>query len=135
MALRYQFLALINLLAGGFIAVATYGFEASTAVWCGFGVSIGVLLLGLAMAYRAYDKDEPVSLLVLGLFTALVATWTVVASVVFADETAKWLVFASGVTHVGLSVIAFLLTGGIVDRPTPAPVRRPPAGGGATRRR
>jgi putative Mn2+ efflux pump MntP len=135
MALRYQFLALINLLAGGFIAVATYGFDATTAVWCGFGVSIGVLLLGLAMAFRAYEKDEPVSLLVLGVVTAAVATWTIVASQVFPDETARWMVFASGLTHIGLSVIAFLLTEGVIDRPTPAPAGRAPAAPRGARRR
>jgi putative Mn2+ efflux pump MntP len=122
MALRYQFLALVNLLAGAFIAVATFGFETLTAVNCGFAVSILVLLIGAAMCWRAYERNEPASLLAIGALTAAIATWTIVASRVFPEDTAKWLVFASGLTHIGLSVIAFVLTEGIMD-PAPPPRR------------
>jgi hypothetical protein len=123
MNLRYQFLALINLLAGGFIAVATYGFSPETAVDCGFGVSIGVLCLGLLMSYRAWKNKEPVGLLALAVVTCSVAAWTIVASRTFDVETARWLVFASGLTHIGLSVLAFALTDGIFEPAKPARAR------------
>ena len=119
MNLRYQFLALLNLLAGGFIVTATFAFSASTAVTLGFAVSIGVLVVSLAMVYRAHTKNEPVSLLALGAVTAAVASWTIVAANTFADDTARWMVFASGCAHVGLSVLAFLLTEGVTDKPAP----------------
>ena len=47
---RYPFLAMANLLAGGFLVVAVFAFTAAVAVWLGFAISIPLALFGLAMA-------------------------------------------------------------------------------------
>lgn len=105
MDLRYPFLALANLIAGGFLVAATYGFSAGTAVTLGFAVSIAVALIGLGMLYSGFRKPGP---MVLGSLTAILAIWTIVATNVFADDTARWLVFASALGHVGLALIGLI---------------------------
>jgi hypothetical protein len=107
--LRYPFLALANLLAGGFLVVAVYGFSTPTAVWLGFAVSIAVAVFALGMIYPGI-RDRMISgPVLLGLCTAILAGWTIVATQVFADPTARWLVFASALGHVGLSLIGLVL--------------------------
>jgi zinc transporter ZupT len=111
MRVWYAVLALANLLAGGFLIVATYGFGESTAVNIGFGISIGVLVLGLAMGYIGYeskDKAVRVSLGTIGWLTAALAGWTIVATQVFDDDTARWLVFGSGCGHIALCVAGII---------------------------
>ncbi|MGH2990383.1 MAG: hypothetical protein ACRDMA_11070 [Solirubrobacterales bacterium] len=136
MDLRYTGLALANLLAGAFLVTASYGFEPSTTVAVGFGVSIAVVVFGLAMAYFGYTgsrrPDEKLGLGVLGLLTAALAAWTVVATTgIFTDDTARWLVFASGLGHVALAVAGIITHEAITGRPAPrrrrAPARRKPA--------
>jgi hypothetical protein len=107
MGFRYPFLALVNLLAGGFLIAATYGFAASTAVTLGFAISIAVALIGLVMTYASFGTEW--QLAILGAFTTLIAGWTIVATNVFADDIARWLVFASGLGHVGLSVLGLVM--------------------------
>jgi hypothetical protein len=41
----YPLLAIANLLAGGFLVVSVYGFNAQTTADVGLGVSIGVVLI------------------------------------------------------------------------------------------
>jgi hypothetical protein len=140
MDLRYTSLALANLLAGAFLVTATYGFEPATTVALGFGISIAVVLVGLAMGYLGYTgsrrPDEKLGLGLLGVLTAALAAWTVVATTgIFSDETARWLVFASGLGHVALAVAGILTHEAITGRPAPrrrartrrAPARRAPA--------
>ena len=105
MDLRYPLLTLANLLAGGFLVVSTFGFAEGTAVDLGFAVSIGVLVIGLAIVYSGLRMPGP---LILGALTALLAAWTIVATNVFGDELARWLVFGSGLGHVGLSAIGLI---------------------------
>ena len=57
MRVWYAVLALVNLLAGGFLVVATYGFGDSTAVNIGFGLSIAVLCLGVIMGYVGFEQQ------------------------------------------------------------------------------
>jgi hypothetical protein len=105
----YPFLALANLLAGGFLVVATYGFSPPTAVWLGFAVSIAVAMFALGMIYPGI-RDRAVSgPVLLGISTAVLAGWTIVATQVFATTTARWLVFASALAHVGLSLIGLVM--------------------------
>lgn len=105
MDLRYPFLTLANLIAGGFLVVATFGFAPGTAVALGFAVSIAMLVIGLAIIYSGLRQPGPV---ILGALTALLAAWTIVATNVFGDDLARWLVFASGLGHVSLSVIGLV---------------------------
>src|SRR5918996_5016538 len=130
MDLRYTSLALVNLLAGAFLVTATYGFEPETTVHLGFGVSIAVVLVGLAMAYFGYTgsqrQEEKLGLGLLGLLTAGLAAWTIIATAgTFPDDTARWLVFASGLGHVALAAAGIITHEAITG--TPAPRRRAPA--------
>src|SRR5918996_2925861 len=136
MDLRYTSLALVNLLAGAFLVTATYGFEPETTVHLGFGVSIAVVLVGLAMAYFGYTggqrPEEKLGLGLLGLLTAVLAAWTIIATAgVFPDDTARWLMFASGLGHVALAVAGIIsheaITGAAPPRGrAPAPPAPPP---------
>ena len=107
MHIWYTVLALANLLAGGFLVTASYAFEPGTAVDVGFAVSIAVGLVGTAMGYVGFmssKRDVRISLGVIGWLTAGLAAWTVIATQVFADDTARWIVFSSGLGHIVLSV-------------------------------
>ena len=139
MDLRYTSLALANLLAGAFLVTASFGFDPSTTVAVGFGVSIAVVLIGSAMAYFGYTgsrrQDEKLGLGLLGVLTAALAAWTIIATTgIFPDDTARWLVFASGLGHVALAVVGILTHEAITGRPAPRR-RRAPARRTASRRR
>ena len=118
MGIWYAVLALVNMLAGGFLVTSTYGFDAGTTTDLGFAVSIAVLLIGLAMGYTGYrsrKRAERVGLGLLGYATAGLATWTVIATQVFSSSTAQWMVFGSGLGHIALAVA------GIITLETTAP--------------
>ena len=124
MDLRYTSLALANLLAGAFLVTATFAFDPSTVVALGFGISIAVVLVGLAMAYFGYtgsrSHEEKIGLGLLGLMTAALAAWTIVATAgTFDDDTARWLVFASGLGHVALAVAGIITHEAITGAPAP----------------
>lgn len=125
MDLRYTLLALANLLAGAFLVTATFGFDVATAVNVGFGVSIAVLVIALAMAYFGFTgirAGERIGLGLLGLATATLASWTIVATTgIFDDESARWLVFSSGLGHVALSVAGIVTHEAVVGK---KPARR-----------
>jgi hypothetical protein len=110
---KYPFLAMGNLLGGGFLIVAVFAWAAGTAAWLGFAVSIPLLLLGLAMAYSAVRRgagnSERIGVTTLGLITSVIATWTIIASLVFAPTTARWLIFASACAHVVLSMTSLVI--------------------------
>src|SRR5262245_5415239 len=134
MDLRYTLLALANLIAGAFLVTATFAFEPSTVVALGFSISIAVVLLGLAMAYFGYQggtrPEEQIGLGLLGVLTAALAAWTVLATTgIFPDDTARWLVFASGLGHVALALAGVITHEAVAARAAPrrAPARRAPA--------
>jgi hypothetical protein len=107
---KYPFLAMMSLLAGGFLAVAVYAFAPTTAIWLGFAVSVGLVVVGLATAAtvraRRISIGERIAAATSGGAVALIAGWTIVAPLVFAPATALWLVFASACGYVGLSISA-----------------------------
>ena len=120
MRVWYAVLALVNLLAGGFLVTSTYAFGAGTTSDIGFGVSIAVAVLGLVMGYFGFastKRNERISLGVMGWLTAALASWTVVATQVFDPDTAQWLVFGSGMGHISLSAA------GIITQTATTPVR------------
>ena len=122
MGLWYSILALVNLLAGGFLATSVYGFNAETSTDIGFAVSIGVLVVGLAMGFIGYGSSktgERIGLGALGWATAALAGWTVVATQVFDPDTARWLVFGSGMGHIALSVAGIITHEATAQRPAP----------------
>jgi hypothetical protein len=109
---RYPFLAMANVLGGGFLIVAVFAFAATTAAWLGFAVSIPLVMFGLAIAYsatRGVGIGERIGVTVLGLLTFLVASWTIIASLVFAPAVARWLIFASACAHVSLSMASLVI--------------------------
>ena len=126
MALLYPLLALLNLFAGGFLVVATYGFDPSTTTHIGFGVSIGVVVIALLMTYYAYEIDEDVPLTVLSGLTAALGAWTIIATTSFVATTAQWMVLASGIGHVVLAAASLLTHEASIQRPAPRarPARR-----------
>jgi hypothetical protein len=105
---KYPFLAMGNLLGGGFLIVAVFAWSAATVVWLGFAVSILLLAFGGAIAYSALRDgaglSERIGVTTLGVITSLVASWTIIASLVFAPSTARWLIFASACAQVMLSM-------------------------------
>jgi hypothetical protein len=110
---RYPFLAMGNLLGGGFLLVAVFAWAAATATWLGFAISIPLLLFGLAMAYSALRGGaavgERIGVTTLGLITSVIAGWTIIASLVFAPSTARWVIFASACAHVILSMASLVI--------------------------
>ena len=111
MGVWYAILALVNLLAGGFLVTSTYGFTPETVANVGFAVSIAVLLIGVAMGYVGYNSakgDVRISLGLLGWLTAALASWTVIGTQVFEPTTAKWIVFGSGLGHITLSAAGII---------------------------
>jgi hypothetical protein len=109
---RYPFLAMGNLLGGGFLVVAVFAFAATAAAWLGFAVSIPLVLSGLAIAYsaaRGIGSGERIGVTVLGALTFIIASWTIIASLVFAPATARWLIFASACAYVALSMASMVI--------------------------
>jgi hypothetical protein len=110
---RYPFLAMGNLLGGGFLVVAVFAWAPTTAAWLGFAVSIPLLVFGLAIAHSTLRGGaaigERVGVTALGLSTAVIATWTIIASLVFAPSTARWLIFASACAYVTLSMASLVI--------------------------
>lgn len=83
-------------IAGGFIAVVAMAFSSSVAGWIGFGVFTGIAVLGMAGAVFARRASAKAGH---GLL-ALVALWSLIASLVFSGTALTWLVFAGGVAAV-----------------------------------
>jgi hypothetical protein len=116
---KYPFLAMGNLLGGGFLIVAVFAFAVTTAVWLGFAVSIPLVLFGLAMAVsalRGVGSGERIGVTTLGALTCVIATWTIIASLVFAPTTARWLIFASACAHVALSMASLVIREIVTER-------------------
>lgn len=89
-----------------------FAFAVTTAVWLGFAVSIPLALFGLAMAYsaaRGIGSGERVGVTTLGTLTFLIASWTIIASLVFAPTVARWLILASACAHVALSMASLVI--------------------------
>lgn len=109
---KYPFLAMANLLAGGFLIVAVFAWAPTTAVTLGFAVSIALMVFGLAMAVsaaRGGPMGERIGVATLGALTCIIASWTIIASLVFAPTTARWLIFASACAHVALSMASLVV--------------------------
>ena len=88
--------------AAGFVVVATQSFSSSTAGWIAFGIAISILALAGLAQIDASRGD--VQRIIDGI-VALVAAWTIVASVVFDGTTSKWLSLGEGLALVGLALV------------------------------
>jgi multidrug transporter EmrE-like cation transporter len=87
--------------AAAFLVVATTAFSMSTTASLAFAISIGTLIVAAAVSYR-YRKD--VATLSLGVATAIVSGWTIVASLVFSPQTVQDLALAAGLAMAGLAI-------------------------------
>lgn len=109
---RYPFIAMGNLLGGGFLVVAVFAWAPTTVATLGFAVSIALAVFGLMMAVtaaRAQALGERIGVSTLGGLTCIIASWTIIASLVFAAPTARWLIFASACAHVALSMTSLVI--------------------------
>jgi hypothetical protein len=52
---------------------------------------------------------ERIGVTTLGLITSVIAAWTIIASLVFAPSTARWVIFASACAHVILSMASLVI--------------------------
>lgn len=87
--------------ATGFLVVAGQAYAPSTAGWIAFGIGIGIL--GLASVAQADAARGRVQRTLDGII-AIVAAWTIVASVVFNGTTLKWLTTGEALALVALGV-------------------------------
>jgi hypothetical protein len=110
---RYRFLAMGNLLGGGFFVVAMFASSVTTAAWLGFAVSIGLRCPGWRSptypGARGIGGGERIGVSVLGMLACVIACWTIIASLVFAPTTARWLIFASACGQVALSMASLMV--------------------------
>jgi hypothetical protein len=102
---RYITSALLAL-AGGFVVASSQAFASGTTAWLAFGIGIAALVLAAAPAL--FREKSPVALSVDGL-GAVLAIWTIVASVVFHGDTVLWLSFAEGAGFFGLALASLTL--------------------------
>jgi uncharacterized membrane protein YccC len=86
--------------AAGFLVVATQAFSPSTTAWIAFGIAIGIL--ALASLAQADTSRGAVQRMLDGI-VAIVAAWTIVASVVFDGTTLKWLTLGEAVALFALA--------------------------------
>ncbi|MCW3019922.1 MAG: hypothetical protein JWN10_2230 [Solirubrobacterales bacterium] len=90
------------LLAGAFLACASFAFRASVVAWLAFGVGCAVLLTVLCV-FPVRGRGTPQRVFDGCIF--VIAAWTIVASRCFAGSTERWLSFASAAT---LALFAFV---------------------------
>jgi hypothetical protein len=88
-------------LAGGFVVVASQVFVPGTAAWIAFGIGVGLLL---AATVPVLFGDRGIVGLALDGIGAVLAIWTIVASLVFTGNVVKWLSFGEGAAFVALAV-------------------------------
>jgi hypothetical protein len=87
---------------GAFLVVATEALSLSTVTWLAFAVSIGTLVVSVAVAdgYRSHLA----TVLIAGA-TAVVSAWTIVTRLVFSQATAEDLALGSGLAIAGLPAV------------------------------
>lgn len=88
-------------IAAAFLVIVSVSFSSATTAWLAFAIGIGTLVTSAGVAYR-YRGD--VASLLLGLVSAVISAWTVVASLVFSQTTVQTLALASALALSGLAV-------------------------------
>src|ERR1051325_8071382 len=90
--LRRRFaLTLALMLAGGFLAGEGFAFSPATSAWIGFGVGIVALVLACALSLTVRRARSRVAAWdVLAAVAAVIGSWQIVQSLVFAASTSKW---------------------------------------------
>jgi hypothetical protein len=134
--MRIRYLSYIALgVAAAFLIIATSVFPLDTVVELTLGIGIGMLVVSLGIAER-YRHD--LTSVFVGLASAAVSAWTIVASQIYSASTVDDLAFASAIAVAGLALIGLtaheLTTERVVHRlevrsrePEPADGPRPSA--------
>jgi hypothetical protein len=90
---------------GGFVLVASQVFAITTAAWIAFGFgAFGLLLSALPLVAGQRGRT-----LVLDAGIAVLSAWTVVASLVFAGSTVRWLSFGEGAALAALGLVGLVV--------------------------
>lgn len=113
--MRYWALTLATAVLAAFLVIDRFAFAAGTAAWIVFGVAIAATILSLAAFATALVRENH-TFSGLSAVCALVAGWTVIASVVFAHPTVGWLAFAGGLVLLVLALRALALHETTVER-------------------
>lgn len=87
-------------LAGAFLVVASQVFVPATTAWLAFAIGVGSLLAA-AVPFALGARSRT---LALDGLLAVLAGWTVVASLIFAGTTVQWLSFAEGAAFAAVGV-------------------------------
>jgi hypothetical protein len=106
--------SVFGLLAGAFVVIASFAFATGTAAWIAFGIGLGLLVI--AAVPPLFGERRLLGLTVDGV-GAVLAIWTVVASVVFSDTVVRWLTFGEGVGFVALALGGLVLNQSRLTRP------------------
>lgn len=88
--------------AGAFLVVVSASFSLAAIAALAFAVSIGTLVVSAGIAY--YDRRSIPSQLT-ALVIAVISAWTIVASLVFSQPTARSLALGASLAISGLAVI------------------------------
>jgi hypothetical protein len=98
--------SLLSGVLGGFVLVASQVFIPGTAAWVAFAFAIALLALApIPLLFR----DRGYAGLGLDGLSAILAIWTIIASLVFTGETVKWLSFSEGAAFVLLAILGLTL--------------------------
>jgi hypothetical protein len=99
---RYYPLTQLLAVAGGFVVITTFAFGASAATSIDFAISIGALLIGLAVA-RGVSAG-------IGLGTSVLGAWSILVTLgIFSGATQRWLDFAAGAAFAVAGLVASAL--------------------------
>ena len=102
-----RFLAwLVLAVAGGFLVVASQSFSLSVISSLTFAISIGTLVVSAGVVYLAAPN---VPAMIIGISIGLISAWTIVASVVFTQQTVQTLALGASLAISGLAIVG--LTG------------------------
>src|ERR1700750_701042 len=106
--MRYWAMTFAVAIGGAFLAIQRFAFAPTTPVWIACAVPAAAVVLSLAAVLVALLRDNQAFSGVSAL-SALVAAWTVIATLVFTAPTALWLAFGGGIVLLALSLRALAL--------------------------
>jgi hypothetical protein len=102
MVMSPRFISNIALgLAGAFVVVASQAFSSGVTGWIALGVGVGALVV---VGAAQFVGSRGLTQRALDGVTALLAVWTVVASVIFTGTTLTWLSLGEGLGFVVLAL-------------------------------
>jgi hypothetical protein len=113
--MRYWAMSVAVALAGGCLAIGRFAFAPNHAVWIAFGVAIAAGVFSLAATGVALVRQNQ-AFSGLSAVSALVASWTIIATRVFTTSSALWLAFAGGLALLLLSLRALALHETTIER-------------------